>query len=746
MKIRPPVSWLGQTLVVAMIVAGSLLATSPVAAADPVYGTQSLSYYGVANPPTSDKPQSKLWWNDGSWWADMWKSGTGWSIYRLDRPTGTWINTGVVNDTRGNTLADTIWDGSHLYIASHVVTITGDGTPNPSLSGQPAKLYRFSYSAGKYTLDSGFPTQITDNSSESMTVDVDSLGGVWATWTQVGGDSTSGFTNTVYMNYSANSGASWDSPFVIPVASPNPGPDDISAVVAFGKSQIGVIWSDHLTGTVWWATHKDGDAPADSWKLQPAVRGKGQADDHLNLKSLQADPSGRVFAAVKTSLNDTSSDPTLPQLYLLVFKPGTASFTQSTISVAGDCVTRPQIVLDTQNNLVRAFQTAPPTSVSGCAYSGVAGSIYEKTASMDNPVFAAGRGTPVIQSASSSNMNNVTTSKQSVNNSTGIVVLASDHVAKRYWFSDRPLGPVTPPPPPAGSAPVASFTATPTSGTAPLSVSFTDTSTNTPTSWAWTFGDGGTSTVQNPSYTYAAAGTYTAELTAANSSGSTSATTTITASSVAPPPPPAGAISVVGSSTTNSAATTVVTLAAPVGTHEGDVLVAAITADLSPTMASVPAGWTPMVNGLAIRTNARAFAYYHVVGAADPSSYSWTLSSAAKWGAGITAYRGVNNTTPLDSPVITAVDTTYTATSITVGSINTASNGAMLIGGAACDCGTPVFSPPSGWTERWEAAANQLAEEADMVQATAGASGTATWTMRAARGVAVWRTALKPAS
>ena len=48
-----------------------------------------------------------------------------------------------------------------------------------------------------------------------------------------------------------------------------------------------------------------------------------------------------------------------------------------------------------------------------------------------------------------------------------------------------------------GPAPTASFTASPTSGTAPLNVQFTDTSTGAPTSWAWTFGDGGTSTSQN---------------------------------------------------------------------------------------------------------------------------------------------------------------------------------------------------------------------------------------------------------
>jgi PKD repeat protein len=69
-------------------------------------------------------------------------------------------------------------------------------------------------------------------------------------------------------------------------------------------------------------------------------------------------------------------------------------------------------------------------------------------------------------------------------------------------------------------APVASFTANPAGGTAPLTVQFTDTSTNTPTAWAWTFGDGATSTEQNPSHTYTAAGTYTVTLTASNAGGS----------------------------------------------------------------------------------------------------------------------------------------------------------------------------------------------------------------------------------
>jgi len=64
--------------------------------------------------------------------------------------------------------------------------------------------------------------------------------------------------------------------------------------------------------------------------------------------------------------------------------------------------------------------------------------------------------------------------------------------------------------------PVAEFSATPLSGTAPLFVNFTDLSTNTPTSWSWTFGDGGTSTAQNPSHEYENEGSYDVGLTVYN--------------------------------------------------------------------------------------------------------------------------------------------------------------------------------------------------------------------------------------
>jgi PKD repeat protein len=69
-------------------------------------------------------------------------------------------------------------------------------------------------------------------------------------------------------------------------------------------------------------------------------------------------------------------------------------------------------------------------------------------------------------------------------------------------------------------APVAQFSGTPTSGTAPLSVQFTDASTGTgPLTYAWEFGDGGTSPDPSPSHTYDAAGTYAVKLTVTGPGG-----------------------------------------------------------------------------------------------------------------------------------------------------------------------------------------------------------------------------------
>ena len=88
--------------------------------------------------------------------------------------------------------------------------------------------------------------------------------------------------------------------------------------------------------------------------------------------------------------------------------------------------------------------------------------------------------------------------------------------------------------------PVASFTAEPMTGYAPLTVAFTDTSTGA-AAWSWDFSDGNTSTEQHPVHTYATAGTYTVTLTVTNEAGSNSTTKTVTVTEVLIPPAPVAA-------------------------------------------------------------------------------------------------------------------------------------------------------------------------------------------------------------
>jgi PKD repeat protein len=296
-------------------------------------------------------------------------------------------------------------------------------------------------------------------------------------------------------------------------------------------------------------------------------------------------------------------------------------------------------------------------------------------------------------------------------------------------------------------APTASFTASPTSGTAPLAVSFTDTSTGSPTSWAWNFGDGSTSTVQSPSHTYTAAGTYTVTLTASNATGSSAPATrsvTVTGST----PPPAGSVTAGASTTgTSTAAVTAVTVGKPAGVTNGDVLIAQITANANPSIASAPSGWSTVISPLSISTGARVFVYYHVVtnAAAEPASYTWQLSAAQKWNAVVSDFHGVNATTPFDTAASTRVDTTYSATTVAVPGVTTATSGAMLVGGVGLDSSATGITQPSGWTEGGEGTGAQVAELASQARPSAGATGTATWTLSNAAASAGWLRALRPA-
>ena len=96
--------------------------------------------------------------------------------------------------------------------------------------------------------------------------------------------------------------------------------------------------------------------------------------------------------------------------------------------------------------------------------------------------------------------------------------------------------------------PVASFTGTPTTGSAPLNVAFTDVSTGQITAWSWSFGDNSSSAQSSPQHTYASVGTYTVSLTVSGPGGSNTITRPgyITATVPPPPPPSTGLVAAYG--------------------------------------------------------------------------------------------------------------------------------------------------------------------------------------------------------
>jgi PKD repeat protein len=725
-------------LVALLVILGLIAVPTAASAATGDVGFVGAAYTGATNP-TADKPQSKMWFADGRWWANMFDPvSADWHIYYLNRATEKWIDTKVAVDTRPATSSDALWDGQFLYIGTHGIR-TGS---NASSATTPMRLYRYTFNntTKQFVASSGFPKVISQNSTESLTIDKDSGGTVWATWTKVTG--TSG---QVFVNSGTGNGTTWGTPFVVPTTGglnatsvvPNVAVDDISTLTAFGQNRIGLLWSNQTDNTVYWSIHRDGD-PAATWKGGVAASAPKIADDHLNIKSIQSDAQGRVFALVKTSLDTaTGHVPGDPQINLLTYKPdaGAETWSSTTFGRIQDCHTRPQMVLDETNSKVYVFATGK-TGTGTCTSTG-SGAIYMKSAPLASPSFSTGSGTMVMRDVGSENLNNVTTTKQSASSASGVVVLASNDSTKKYWHADVVPGSGTTLP-----APTANFTMSPSPATVGSAVAFIDTSTGSPTSWSWNFGDGSAvSTAQSPSYTFATANTYTVTLTATNAVGSSAPVS----KQLTVNPAAAAGVTTVGSwSGGNTAANAAVTLTKPTGVVAGDVLIAQVHTDGVPELAA-PAGWAPVVDPVSLNTNAKLFTFYRVAGAGEPVSYQWTMTPAIKWNGGMTAFRGVNNGNPFDGAGVTGINPATAATTLTLPGVTTTVPGAVVIGGIGLNGTATTVTPPLGWTEAFEQRNAQVTEFAGQARPAAGASGAAAWTFSAASISVGWMRALRPA-
>jgi hypothetical protein len=238
-----------------------------------------LGYQLGRSPGTESKPQSKLWYLDGSWWCVL-ADDAGNHIYELQAHQ--WIPQDYEDALLGDAAdrADVLWDGTRLIAL---------------LFGPTSQLFEFSYDPDKrryHRLD-GFPVSLDiPASSETAVIEQDSHDHLWITWTA---------ERQVRVVHSLADHRNWNFPGML--LRDEVSADDISTVVAFGNGSIGVLWSDQARDEFAFRMRHDADA-LDQWAPREYVHGGERiADDHLNTCT---DDAGRIYVASKNGAHELS--------------------------------------------------------------------------------------------------------------------------------------------------------------------------------------------------------------------------------------------------------------------------------------------------------------------------------------------------------------------------------------------------------------------------------------------------------
>jgi hypothetical protein len=664
-------------------------------------GYQGNSYAGfgaedAGGQITGQKPESKLWFHDGVWWAAM-LSPTALGSHTIHRLDGTtWVDTGVPIDQRPATKEDVLSAGSTLYVLSRA----------PKYQG-PNRLRRYSYTGGAYHLDPGFPVDVPGAGAETTTIARDGTGTLWLTYEASG---------RIYVARSSGSDTVWGTPLVIPGSSAVDG-DDISAVVSFTDATgpaIGVMWSDQVADRQFFGVHRDGTADS-SWTIETAATGVNEADDHINMKVAE----GRVYAVVKTS--KSSSLDTLIQL--LVRSPE-GTWTKYPVSRVAEGNTRPITILqiDPVARDVLVFMTiGEGTAARGIAY---------KRASLDSIAFPS-QAVVFIRGPNDEVINNATSTKQNLTAASGIVIVASD--GTRYWWNREGGTPGS-----VNGAPTATDVSASLSAGTPVALTLEGTDvescelafsiTSGPANGTLgTVGDqpctAGTpnrdrvSVTYTPAPGYAGADAFTFTVNDGTVSSSP-ATVTLTISATT-------GIAFRGASSAANTGTATLSIDRPSATLPGDVMVATIDVRGAPTV-TAPLGWTLVRTDVDGNVMKKA-TYVRVAGSAEPVAYTWTFSKAQAASGGILAFSGVDPASPVDA---VGGQVNAKSSAVTAPSITTTVSGDVLVG----LFGTSVpatLTPPSGMVERFDVASTTskyrvASEGADEPWLLPGPTGTRT--------------------
>lgn len=372
--------------------------------AGPAYSTESV------RSPTRDKPQSKLWYQDGLWWGVLFDEATlEFHIWWLDRAANEWLDTGVLVDPRSAARQDVVIDGDGVLIVS------GGSQETSTHHALRVLGYRYDPERRIYVLRPGFPAEILPYGTESPNVAIDDSGRAWVTFI---------FQNHVWITASDPSGSVWSQPVNLPSTHSAVAADQ-AAIVATADG-VAVMWSNQNEDAVYYAEHAEGSALEDWGVTESALAGTLAADDHISLRAVREDGGTRLFAVVKTSLDDAPNpNQQAPQIVLIERTPQ-GEWRRYLVSRIEDHHTRPIIAIDVEHRELYIFATSP--------FDG--GQVYLKRTSIDHIAFVDGLGQPVLVGDGVPRINNATTARQPLDDESGVVVMAADDDAGGYRFAE----------------------------------------------------------------------------------------------------------------------------------------------------------------------------------------------------------------------------------------------------------------------------------------------------------------------
>ncbi len=376
---------------------------------------------GGSPDPAGTGAQSRLWFNDGSWWGVfLTSSSADQRIFRLDAASLTWTDTGVVVDDRAYAKVDAQWDGEHLLVAS---------------AGEQAdvrhalRVNRFSYNpaSGEYRRNANFPVPVTAAGVTGATLARAGDGRLWVAYRD--GD-------RLILDHSLDSDLSWQGPIALDVAT---GPVDAVAIAAVGE-RIGLVWTlttDDALQVAW----LDPALGTDGWSAAPpvAIPGLHFGPDEIGIAVDRSPGAERLFVGLRTSADRAADRQRLaPQVVVAELGPEVDPITYL-VGRVEEQHGGPSLVIDGEARVLHVVMAAPSGG----------GTIYQKTASLDRLEFSGGLGQPLIPATEAlPELGSPTTTKQSIDVGSGLVVAATDPTVDRWGFGSLGVAPVTAQPSP----------------------------------------------------------------------------------------------------------------------------------------------------------------------------------------------------------------------------------------------------------------------------------------------------------